>query len=527
MHTNCNKAKDYPLGVLLLSAVISLGSVGSYAQDKAEPPAKARVFKSNLSLTVLEWTPEGSLEMRGGTSPLLKKGVSLPAGAVWMVQPFGGLGGFGGFNGFAGGGANLGGGGQLGGVNPGGGANLGAGGIVGVPQPMPPKGKQPPAGLGMDAGFQGEGLKNLLAEMRKQAIPGVSIFGQPIAPDDLEKLITVPGFKTLALQYNPHVTDEHLSRLSKSRDLSTLLIHQAEKLTDKGFASLASMPKLRTLSLMGVNVSDATLVALKDAPALQMLRLGEDTLVTAKGLAELGRFAKLERLDLAKPVDAEMLKTLAEQTKLSTLRVNAVKLEGKELAPLAKSTTLRSLTLDTRYALTPPRLLGAGPDGKLSWNFFGQGFGFGGGGGFGLPSAEKGDSPFQVAAMEQFTELRELVLIHPNMQEADLASLGKLSALERLKIFAPHLGDAGMNALEKLKNLEHLDLTGTAVTPKLVKTLAKLPKLKTLRVNLLATDAKSKAALNAWRTGLPRVQVRPAEGSPLMTGLGTMGGFGG
>jgi hypothetical protein len=103
------------------------GRRGGRAEDKPEPPAKARTFKSNLPLSVLEWTNNGTLELRGGTSPLVKKGVSLPAETVWMVQPMGG--GFGGgIAGFGGGvgGINLGGGANLGGV-----ANLGGGGFIG------------------------------------------------------------------------------------------------------------------------------------------------------------------------------------------------------------------------------------------------------------------------------------------------------------------------------------------------------------------------------------------------------------
>jgi hypothetical protein len=462
------------------------------------------VFKSNLLLSVLEWTPEGNLEMRGGTSPLWKKGVSLPAGAVWFVQPMG--------NGFGGGG--------LGG-NVGGGA--GFGGAMGGP-PMPPKGKgkapAPPVGLG--AQLQGEDLKGLLTEMRKQSIPGLSLFAQAISVEEMEKVLAIPGMKSLAFQYHPHVTDEHLARLSKGKDLSTLILHETEKLTDKGYAHLAKVPRLRTLSLAGVQVSDTTLAALKEVSTLQSLHLAADTRITSKGLADLRSLAKLERLDLAFPVDAPALQSLVEHPKLTTLRLNAAKLEGKALAPLAKSTTLRSLTLDTQYQLSPPRLLGVRGEGKLFWSSATQ-LGFGGGGLI-VPPEGKAESTFSAGALEPFTELRELVLLHPSLKEADLASLAKLSNLQRLRLFAPDYGDAGMEHLEKLKNLEYLDLSGTSVTPRLIKTLAKLPKLKTVRVNLLPADPKGKAALNAWRTGLPRVQIRTPE---VLPGMNVGGGFGG
>jgi len=539
MYRDPSTSVDRPLGFLLAALVLSTSALATRAEDKTEPPAKARQFKSNYNLVVVEWTPAGILETRGMTGPFQKKAVSIPAGAVWMVQPTSGYGiGFGGnLPGGPNGAANIGGGGLIGGANLGGGGALGVnlggalgigGGIPGNP-PLPlPKGKMP-GGVVDQPGFQGEGFKVLLSEMRKQAIPGLNVFAQAIDADNLEKVVTLPGFKTLALTSNPHIDDEHLARVGKARALSTLLLHHTPKISNKGLSDVARLPALQSLSLDGDNIRDDSLKALQSADRLHTLRLGSTCSLTAKGLAELRNLPKLERLDLCLPVTAEMLAALAECTNLTKLRLNAASLQGKELAALAKLPKLESLTLDTQYQLHPPTLLGVSADGKLRWQtaqMFGVAMGFNPA----VPPAAPGkpQASLSLEALKELGSLRELVLWHPGLTDADLEQLSKLSALKRLHLHAPDLGDASLGVLEKLKNLESLDLTGTSVSPKLAKTLARLPKLKVVRVNLLANDPKAKAALNAWRTALPRVQVRPAELPPSISaftlGAGNFGG---
>jgi hypothetical protein len=197
-----------------------------------------------------------------------------------------------------------------------------------------------------------------------------------IPPDDLEKVSTLPGMKMLAFQYNSSITDEHLARLANTRDLATVVIIDASKLTNKRYAPLAQITRLKTLSLSGVSVNDATLEALRAAPELLHLRLGGDVQITEKRLRELRSLAKLKRLDLSLPVETALIRTLSEGFKLKSVRLNVSKLKNKDLEPLTKLATLRSLTLDGEHRLNPPRVMMLKPDGKPVWsNAIGFGFG--------------------------------------------------------------------------------------------------------------------------------------------------------
>jgi hypothetical protein len=113
--------------------------------------------------------------------------------------------------------------------------------------------------------------------------------------------------------------------------------------------------------------------------------------------------------------------------------------------------------------------------------------------------------------------LGELKLYLPGT--ADLTPLTKLMQLQRLHLHVPHLNDNSLKALELLENLVYLDIFGTVVTPRSAKSLAKLTRLKTLKINTTATEAKGKTAANAWRTALSHVQIRLLE-APVGVGFG-------
>src|SRR5688500_12472462 len=75
----------------LVAAMLALSVAGyrAMADDRPEPPAKARAFRSNLMLLVHELI-DGATEFRGTTGLGVKKAINLPARADWVVQPVGG-----------------------------------------------------------------------------------------------------------------------------------------------------------------------------------------------------------------------------------------------------------------------------------------------------------------------------------------------------------------------------------------------------------------------------------------------------
>ncbi len=384
------------------------GAPAKKARPVADPPrplAPARTFKSNMMLSVgqlvesetaprqLGWTP----------NPFAKKPVAIPAGANWFVQPIAGFGFGGGFGiggnvgalgavGFGGGVGALGmppGGqlgqvgqvGQLGGLNRGGfgggfgGGALGAppggfgggkGAIGGGKRPAPPK-IAPRMPFGQK--LTGDDLKKLVAEMKKQSIPGLLVGEMELTDDDLGVLKQVTGLRTLLLRGGAiRISGDGLKHLKGLRSLSTLAL-DGTALADADLKEMEELKSLRRLHLGGSRIGDKGMAHLREMKKLRALRLTW-TAVTGKGLAELRSVQSLEVLELVGEFTDADLEGLKDLTALKVLRLHQTKVTDAGLKQLDHLTTLKVLSIDAHFGWNGP--------------FYGFGAGFGNIGGFGV-----------------------------------------------------------------------------------------------------------------------------------------------
>src|SRR5262249_3887318 len=199
------------------------------------PPARARTFRSTLPFTVFQVVEGEPPRVLGwtGMAGMNTKAINIPAGALWYVQPkpgFGALGNIGRGFGFVGG------------------APPGGKGLVGG---RPPKGK--PA-FTFDSKLTGDKLKTLIAEMKKQSIPGLALNYMQISDEDLGEFSKVPQLQTLLLTGNK-VSDDGLDKLKDFRSLRFLALESTE-VTDKGLEKLKNIKTLTRLHLAGPKITN-------------------------------------------------------------------------------------------------------------------------------------------------------------------------------------------------------------------------------------------------------------------------------
>jgi RNA polymerase sigma factor (sigma-70 family) len=536
------------LGLTVLALGAGVGMLGYHLMAgekpvvKPEPPprpAPARTLRSGLPLMVYRVVDGERPRLLGMIGPGNKKAINIPAGATWYVQPPGA----GGFAFLGGPGGALGGLGALGNLGALGGA-LGDGGG----RPMIPPGGNPGmrgglgafgnlggGALGMGKGnnpffgteLTGNKLRALIAEMKKQSIPGLCVEGLKMGDAELAQLGGVKGLQTLLLS-GTQVSDDGLGKLEGFRSLRFLGLENTE-VTEKGVERLGDVKTLTRLHLAGRKITDKGLEALREAKSLQHLRL-HDTAVGRDGLAALKSLPELDTLELSGPFSNTDLESLEQLSGLKTLRLYQTKISDDGLQRLARMKGLHSLTLDAHFDL-----------GGLQ---FPLGIVFQGAGGLGAGNQQwriqlptKKSAPgrlFEDIPAPQFTrkglvhlaalkDLTELRVISNKLADSDMATLGKLTGLKKLVVLGPDVTDAGIAELKGLRALETLDLRGTQMTTAAAPALRGLPRLKVLTTNLVPQfDPKYRTRMAEWKQKLPRVGIQPAWTTP----AGTIGAGG-
>ena len=213
------------------------------------------------------------------------------------------------------------------------------------------------------------------------------------------------------------MTEDEMKSLGRLVHLESLTVVRT-KVVKGGFAHLANLKNLRTLSLDGTNVDDeAALSSLKDLTALTEINL-EATMISDAGTQFLSTLINLEYLNL-----------------------NGTMISDTSLSQLAGLPAL------SRLALNGTRLNGAG-----------------------------------LAYLKGLPRLEELNLESTGVGNAGLAHLAGAISLKLLHLKGTAVTDAGVTHLKGLTNLEDLSLDHTAITDASLAELTTLPHLMLLSV---------------------------------------------
>jgi RNA polymerase sigma factor (sigma-70 family) len=536
------------LGYRVVAADVRTAAAGVRSAATAFAPAPApagraaRTFSSDLPLLVFQLPRGEGPRLLGTTGGFGARPIKVPAGATWWVQPItapalgGSLGGLGGGLGIGGGALGMGGGafglgggvmppggGALGGLGGGalgvGGGALGAlggpgmgGGIAGVlVGPGMGGGLARPA-LAFGPRLTGDSLKALVAQFKKQKVPGLAVCHLQISEADVALLAGLDGLRTLIFQ-GPSLDDRGVARLKGCKGLRFLALEGTD-VRPEALEALAGLKTLARLHLAGPKVTNKALEGIKGARGLTWLRLSH-TAVDHRGLAALEPLPNLTTLELCGPFTDADLAALADLTGLKRLRLHQTAITDKGLEVLKGLKDLEAVSIDAHW--TPdgiePGSLGRGDPGaaKPRWRLPRQ-------------SATPGGAPVNVpaprftakglAVLASLPELVEVNLSSDRLRDDDLAFLAKMTGLRRLGLFAPEVTDRGATRLRALVKLETIDLRGTQVTTATAAALRGLPMLRLVKTNVAPGDPKSKASLAGWKKFLPRATVTPMIDAP-------------
>lgn len=126
------------------------------------------------------------------------------------------------------------------------------------------------------------------------ALPHLESLAFDATDATMPAIAELPRLRRLSCQ-DTSASDDGFVALSASRTLEHLWGRESLNLSDRGFAALATMPALRTLSVSCRNVSDAAVALLPTFPALrELMPMG----VPDEGYRHVGRCESLERLTL-------------------------------------------------------------------------------------------------------------------------------------------------------------------------------------------------------------------------------------
>jgi hypothetical protein len=307
-----------------------------------------------------------------------------------------------------------------------------------------------------------EKLAQVVAAMRAERIPGLSLRGQPIAPY-LGELRELPELRALVLD-DTGVDGAALAAM----DVTLSRLYLARSAVDEAAvaAIVARQPSLEVLDLEDTGVADAAAKAIAGLGELRAINLAGTRLGDAGG-AELRANRRLEIADLGR-------------TKVGARTVAAL----RELA-------LRELFLDgTRAGKEIATLAGFGP-GIRRFDVSG------------LATYKPVDA--DVAWLAGAAELVEVGLSGSRVTDKLVIELAKLPKLERLRLAATPITLAAIAQIAarattaQLEDLGELDLAATPVDDLYAARLIGGPKMRILRLDgTQITDA----ALTAAEPGL-------------------------
>ncbi len=291
--------------------------------------------------------------------------------------------------------------------------------------------------------------------------------------DELLPVLAACESLNLNLQYSD-VTDAGLTALRHSSVQALSLVDTA--ITDDAFATVAALRSLRELSAGQLlpfidftpgskktgghaydPLTDAALKRLASHPKLESLELYSVD-ITDDGLRHLVGLPKLKRIHLNsnEPITDAGLKTLGGIRTLEEIEIYAAKFTDTGLKHLDGLPRLRGLDLGDN-----PRLTDAG-----------------------------------LKHLARHTGLRLLRLTNNAWVNDDsLTTLAPFTELESLNLANTLVSDAGLPTIAKLRHLASLDLHGTSVTDAGIAELSKLDKLRKLTLSITAVTPAGRAAL--------------------------------
>ncbi|MBS1120946.1 MAG: leucine-rich repeat domain protein [Deltaproteobacteria bacterium] len=327
----------------------------------------------------------------------------------------------------------------------------------------------------------------VVAAVREEHVPGLSLRGQPIAPW-LHELHELPELVALILD-DTAVDAAALDAL----DLPLHRLYLARThIDDSAIGKLASRPALAGLEVLDLEdcaIGDPTVQLLRAFPELRALNLA-GTRITDAGGAQLGRLTKLSILDLGgTPVGARTIAALRPLA-IRELFLDGTRV-GKEIATLAAfAPGLVRFEASSLAAYKPT-------DGDVGW----------------LAGAPN---------------LVEAGLSGSRVHDKLVLALAALPHLREIRIAGTPITLDAVKAVAARRDLEEVDLAETPVDDASAAALLAMPRMRVLRLDRTAiTDAALKVTpspvvveLYLSRTAVSDVGLEVLAATPKLEALG-------
>lgn len=160
----------------------------------------------------------------------------------------------------------------------------------------------------------------------------------------MKELQKLPSLSLLHLRNSPFIDDKALEVVATLPNIQLLTLDNT-KATGKGIAYLRRMPKLWSLSLRELGLTDKDIVSLKSFPNLHVVKLAADR-VTSAGVKDLAQIPRLAELDLEfNPVDDTAVPFLLKATGLKKLNLSASKVTVAGIRKLAALPNLKQINV--------------------------------------------------------------------------------------------------------------------------------------------------------------------------------------
>lgn len=304
----------------------------------------------------------------------------------------------------------------------------------------------------------------------------LQISGVEYSEADIEVLGSIPYLKRLDLvSFGSNTKD--ISALANAKDLEELFITFFE-VGPHEVGDVPKLPKLRRLKLSGVD--DKVCVALAGSKTLEWLSLmGCD--ITDDGMAALRGLPALEQLDIGITcVGDASVETLASMPKLRTIYVNGTRFTFQGLSRLCEKGSVKEIC--PSFIAQPPPLLA----------IHGQGAPFP------SPGALPPEVFFGDKAPLDVSVVTELSLPYGILHEEFFEVLPSLTSLTSLRLSSSNVTDKDLAAVAKVTSLTKLELDHTAVTSDGLAKLSSLPLLSDLSISSPADWGATVAALRTY-----------------------------
>lgn len=197
-----------------------------------------------------------------------------------------------------------------------------------------------------DPEIGGAAIAELVAETRRQGIPGLSLASCPRVDDRVVAELTgLAHLRTLDL-FNTAVGDAGIAALAPRLPALTSLNLAGTQVTDAGMRAVATLAALEVLHLGWTEVGDGGLAALAGLPALTTIIL-HGARVSDAGMAELARLGAVEAIDVQETGigDAGVAALVPLAPRLRRLYLGYTQITDGCADALAKLTRLRTLML--------------------------------------------------------------------------------------------------------------------------------------------------------------------------------------